>query len=44
LKSLGYDKVIGAGKVTQPLTIKAKKFTEIAKNKIEEAGGTVQIL
>jgi len=35
----GYDKVLSNGKLTQPLTIKAKKFVEKAKKKIEEAGG-----
>ena len=41
VSELGYDKVLSTGKITQPLTIKAKKFVEKAKNKIEEAGGTV---
>jgi len=39
LSELGFDKVLSKGKITQPLTIKAKKFVEKAKNKIEEAGG-----
>ena len=39
LSELGYDKVISTGNLTQPLTIKAKKFVEKAKQKIENAGG-----
>jgi len=35
----GFDKVLSNGKLTQPLTVKAKKFVEKAKQKIEEAGG-----
>ncbi len=41
LEKLGKDKVLGSGKVTKPLKIKAKKFTEEAIRKIEEAGGEV---
>jgi len=37
--SLGFEKVIGGGKVTKPLTVKAKAFTAGAKQKIEAAGG-----
>ena len=39
LSELGYDKVLSTGILTQALTIKAKKFVEKAKQKIEEAGG-----
>lgn len=39
VSELGYDKVLGTGKLTQPLTIKASKFVERAKQKIEKAGG-----
>jgi large subunit ribosomal protein L15 len=38
---LGYDKVLGKGKLTQPLTIKAKYFSKLAIKKIEQAGGKV---
>jgi large subunit ribosomal protein L15 len=41
VSELGYDKVLSTGKITQPLTIKAKKIVEKAKKKIEEAGGKV---
>jgi large subunit ribosomal protein L15 len=39
ISEFGYDKVISTGELTQPLTIKAKKFVEKAKQKIEGAGG-----
>lgn len=39
LSEFGYDKVLSTGKITQALTIKAKKFVEKAKQKIENAGG-----
>lgn len=39
VSGLGFDKVLSNGKLTQALTIKAKKFVEKAKQKIEEAGG-----
>jgi large subunit ribosomal protein L15 len=39
VSELGYQKVLSSGKLTQPLTIKAKKFVENAKQKIEKAGG-----
>jgi len=39
LSELGFDKVLSNGKLTQALTIKAKRFVEKAKQKIEEAGG-----
>ena len=39
VSELGYDKVLGSGKLTQPLTIKASKFVERAKQKIEKSGG-----
>lgn len=36
---LGYDKVLGNGKVTKTLTIKAPLFSASAISKIEEKGG-----
>ena len=39
LCELGFDKVLSTGNLTQPLTIKAKKFVERAKQKIEQSGG-----
>lgn len=36
---LGYDKVLGGGRVTANMTVKADFITRKAKQKIEEAGG-----
>jgi large subunit ribosomal protein L15 len=36
---LGYEKVLGGGKLSKPLTIEAKFFSRQALKKIEEAGG-----
>lgn len=41
LNAIGYKKIISSGRLTQPLTIKCRKITERAKNKIEESGGKV---
>jgi len=42
LKELGYDKVIGFGKITKAITLKNAKVTAVAKQKIEAAGGKVE--
>lgn len=39
LCELGYQKVLGAGKLTHKIEIKADSFSESAKKKIREAGG-----
>ncbi len=36
---LGFDKVLGGGKVTRPIEVTAKEFSASAKRKLEEAGG-----
>ncbi|MCS7131442.1 MAG: 50S ribosomal protein L15, partial [Hadesarchaea archaeon] len=36
---LGFEKVLGGGKVTNPLQVIAKGFSEEARRKLEEAGG-----
>ncbi|OYT39880.1 MAG: 50S ribosomal protein L15 [Desulfurococcales archaeon ex4484_58] len=41
---LGYNKVLGRGRVTLPLKIIAKYVSESARKKIEAAGGEVIIL
>lgn len=38
---MGYEKVLGEGKVTLPLKVIAKYVTEKAKEKIEKAGGVI---
>ncbi|MBI4173240.1 MAG: uL15 family ribosomal protein [Candidatus Aenigmarchaeota archaeon] len=35
----GFDKVLGAGPVSRPVTVKAKLFSAAAAAKIEKAGG-----
>jgi large subunit ribosomal protein L15 len=39
LSSYGYGKLLGAGKIDFPITVKAAYITEKAKQKLEEAGG-----
>jgi large subunit ribosomal protein L15 len=39
VSELGFDKVVATGKLTQPLTITAKKIVDRAKEKIESSGG-----
>ena len=41
---LGYNKVLGKGKITKPAIIKSPKFSQSAIEKIEEAGGESVIL
>ena len=37
-------KILGNGEITRKLTVKATKFTATAKEKIEAAGGKVEVL
>jgi large subunit ribosomal protein L15 len=39
LKDLGYDKVLGSGKLSKALIVKAMAFSKRAKERIEKAGG-----
>jgi len=41
LESFGYTKLLGAGKVTKPLIVKAPSCSKSAAEKIREAGGQV---
>ena len=41
LISLGYDKLLGGGKVKNAYTVKIKQFTASAEEKIKQAGGEV---
>ena len=36
---LGFERVLGGGRVTRPIEVIAKEFVESAKRKLEEAGG-----
>jgi large subunit ribosomal protein L15 len=37
-------KVLGKGEISQPVTLKVNKISKTAREKIEAAGGTVQLL
>jgi large subunit ribosomal protein L15 len=39
LNEFGIDKVLGTGKISRNLTVKARSFSRHAKAKIEQAGG-----
>jgi len=39
VNKLGFDKVLGGGRVTRSLEVTAKSFVDSAKRKLEEAGG-----
>lgn len=41
LGKLGYDKVLGKGRISKALTVKAYTFSRKAQEKIESAGGKV---
>lgn len=43
LNELGYDKLLGSGKVKRPLRVKVKASSQLASEKIEEAKGEVLI-
>ena len=43
-KPLDGLKVLGNGEITKKLTVKAHKISETAKEKIEKAGGTVEVI
>ena len=45
IKSLKHPvKILGDGEIDRPLTVKAHKFTTVAGNKIEAAGGKVEVI
>ena len=41
---LGFEKVLGSGRLTRPVHVKAYEFSEGAAEKIEEAGGMAEII
>jgi large subunit ribosomal protein L15 len=43
LESLGYTKLLGAGKVTKPLIVKVTSYSKSAAEKIKEAGGQILV-
>ena len=44
VSKLGYNKVLGKGRITKPAIIKCPKFSQSAIEKIEEAGGEAAII
>ena len=44
LSELGYEKLLGAGRVDAVVSVKVKKASKSAKDKIAEAGGEVLVL
>jgi large subunit ribosomal protein L15 len=43
-KPLSGIKILGTGELTKAFTVKAAKFSETAKTKIENAGGTAEVV
>jgi len=43
-KALDGVVIIGRGEITKPLNVKAHRFSSTAKEKIEKAGGTVEVI
>ena len=43
-KELDGVKILGGGELTKKLTVKAAKFSESAKEKIEKAGGKAEVM
>jgi large subunit ribosomal protein L15 len=43
-KELDGVKVLGNGELTKKLTVKANKFSDVAKQKIENVGGTTEVI
>jgi len=41
LESLGYNKLLGTGKITKPLSIKVSSCSKSAIEKVQQAGGQV---
>lgn len=41
---LGYQKVLGRGKISKPLVVKAKQFSKSAIKKLEQSGGKAVVV
>ncbi|MEM2431651.1 MAG: uL15 family ribosomal protein [Candidatus Bathyarchaeia archaeon] len=41
LEAMGYDKLLGEGRISLPVRVKVPLYTETARRKIEEAGGEI---
>ncbi|ADP77673.1 LSU ribosomal protein L15P [Methanothermus fervidus DSM 2088] len=42
LEKLGYDKLLGAGQISRPISVKSPEISKKAKEKIIEAGGEIR--
>ena len=42
LEELGYQKLLGKGKLSRPVTIKVKSASKLAKKKVEKIGGVIK--
>ncbi|MGC9517386.1 MAG: uL15 family ribosomal protein [Methanomicrobiales archaeon] len=41
---LGYDKLLGSGKITKPMIVKTPSFSNLAEKKIQDVGGEIVTL
>ncbi|HEW89787.1 MAG TPA: 50S ribosomal protein L15 [Candidatus Bathyarchaeota archaeon] len=41
LEALGYAKLLGRGRLTRPVLVRVREFTETAEKKVLEAGGKI---
>lgn len=41
LEDLGYDKLLGMGKISKPVLVKVASYSEAASKKLEDAGGQI---
>jgi large subunit ribosomal protein L15 len=44
ITDLGYEKVLGRGRIDKPVTVEALSFSKTAKEKIESAGGKTVVI
>ncbi len=44
LSQLGFNKLLGSGRVTRPMVIRVMRASELAVRKVEEAGGKVIVV
>ncbi|AAB84534.1 MULTISPECIES: uL15m family ribosomal protein [Methanothermobacter] len=44
VRDLGFEKVLGSGRITRPVHLKAYEFSRSATEKIEEAGGKAEVI
>jgi large subunit ribosomal protein L15 len=41
LTNLGFDKLLGSGRIETPISVRVASYSEVAKKKIEGVGGTI---